>query len=225
MEYVAAARAAAHGADEARDRSGLGILDLPQHRCDVERTFDEAERAAADRRDDRDLVAVRELVPRLDVLPVDGVEQPGRLVAETEGGPDVLDAGDVVELETRASGAFPEAGEEADGDAHALILPAGSGAEVALEQRSGLRPQVGAEPVGVVALLDQHEAGLAQEREVVVRRRLREADLLGRVRERDRPGLEPPQQLQPARVAQRLVDADELGRIPGAACSRSSVIG
>ena len=220
VEDVAAARAAADGADEARDRAGLGILDLAQHGRDVERAFDEAERAAADGRDDRHLVAVRELMPRLDVLPVDGVEQPRRLVAETEGGPDVLDAGDVVELETRAPGAFPEAGEEADGDAHALILPAASGAEVALEQRAGLRPQVGAEPVGVVALLDQHEAGLAQDREVVVRGRLREADLLGRIRERDRPGLQPPQQLQPALVAQRLVDADELGRIARAAPAR-----
>src|SRR3954451_23295703 len=56
MEYVAAARAAAPGADEAPDRSGLGTLDLPQHRSDVERAFDEAERAAADGRDERDLV-------------------------------------------------------------------------------------------------------------------------------------------------------------------------
>ena len=63
VEYVAPARAAADGADEARDRAGLGILDLAQHGGDVERAFDEAERAAADGRDDRHLVAVRELVP------------------------------------------------------------------------------------------------------------------------------------------------------------------
>ena len=94
------------------------------------------------------------------------------------------------------------------------------------EQRAGLRAEVGTEPVGVVALLDQDEAGLAEDRQMVVRRRLREADLLRGFRERDRPGLQPLQQLQAALVAERLVDPDELGRIvPAAVRSRSSVIG
>lgn len=43
-------------------------------------------------------------------------------------------------------------------------------AEVLLEQRAGLGPEVGAEFVGVVAFLDQDEAGLAEDREVVMRR-------------------------------------------------------
>ena len=78
-----------------------GILDLAQHGGDVERAVDEPERASAHRRDQRHLVAVGELVVALDVLAVHGVEETRRLVAEPERGPDVLEAGDVLELETR----------------------------------------------------------------------------------------------------------------------------
>ncbi len=67
------------------------------------------------------------------------------------------------------------------GDSHRLRRR--SDPEELVEQRAGLGPQVGADPVRVVALLDQHKAGLAQDRQVVMRRRLREADLVGRFRE------------------------------------------
>src|SRR5439155_14319329 len=88
-----------------------------------ERPVDQAEGAPADGRDERHLVAVGELVPALRVAAVHGVEQAGRLVAEPERRPDVLHPRHVLELEARAAGAFPQAGEETDGDAHALILP------------------------------------------------------------------------------------------------------
>src|SRR5207248_5764027 len=142
VKDIAVARAAADGADEARDRPGLGILDLAEHGGDVERTLDEPEAAPANRRDERHLVAVLEPVAPLDVLPVQCVEQSRRLVSEVddtaERRPDVLDTRDVVELDPRPSGALAEPCEEADGDAHALILPAGSGAEVLLEERARL---------------------------------------------------------------------------------------
>jgi hypothetical protein len=133
VDDVALAGSATHGADEARDRARLGILDFAQHGGYVERLVGEAEGAAAHGRDERHLVAVGELVSGLDVAAVHGVEDAGRLVAEPERRPDVLHARNVLELEARAAGAFPQAGEEADGDAHALILPACSGTEVLLE--------------------------------------------------------------------------------------------
>ena len=45
MEDVAVAGAAAHRPDEARDRAGVGRLDLAQHRGDVERLRRRAERS------------------------------------------------------------------------------------------------------------------------------------------------------------------------------------
>ena len=123
MDDVPTARMAADGADEARNGSGLRILDLAQRGRDVQRTVHEPERTAAHRRDERHLVAVRELAPRLDVLAVHGIEEPGRLRAEVEPRPDVLDARNVLELEPRTAGTLTEAGKEANGDAHALILP------------------------------------------------------------------------------------------------------
>jgi len=69
------------------------------------------------------LVAVAELLRALDVRAVHGVEESARLVAEPEGGPDVGDGRDAVELDPRGARALAQAGEEADGDAHLLILP------------------------------------------------------------------------------------------------------
>jgi len=88
-----------------------GILDLAQHGSDVEPAVDEPEGAAAHGRDERDLVAVGELVSSLRVAPVHGIEEPRRLGPEVEGGPDVLDARDVLQLDARTPGAFPKAGE------------------------------------------------------------------------------------------------------------------
>ena len=57
------------------------------------------------------------------VLAVHRVEQPGRLLAEPELRPDVVDALDAVDLEPRRARALAQAGEEADRDAHDLICP------------------------------------------------------------------------------------------------------
>ena len=56
-----------------------------------------------------------------------------------------------------------------------------------------------------------------------MRRRLRKADLLGKL-QRFRPVPKALEQLQAPRVAERLVDPDELGGSPGVR-SRSTVIG
>ena len=86
----------------------------------VDRLFRETEVAAGDRRDERDLVAVLESLVALDVRTVDGVEEPGGLLAEPEGRPDVLDAGSVAKLEVvpARSGALAQAGEEPHRHSH-----------------------------------------------------------------------------------------------------------
>ena len=61
---------------------------LRDGRVERERLVRHDERAARDGRDQRDLVAVRELAVALGVLPVDRVEQAVRLLAEPECGPE-----------------------------------------------------------------------------------------------------------------------------------------
>src|SRR5262249_61690881 len=84
------ARAAADGAHKARDRTGLGILDLTQHGRDVERAVDQPERATADRRDQSHLVSIGKLMAALDVLTVHRVQEASRFRPEVQRGPDVL---------------------------------------------------------------------------------------------------------------------------------------
>src|SRR6266480_2993983 len=143
VDDVPVARAAADGADEARDRARLGILDLVQHSGDVDRAVDEPEGAAADRRDESHLIAVRELVAALDVLPVHRIQEARRLRTEVERRPHILDPHDVFELQARAPGAFPQAGEEANGHPHVLILPAAY--DLAMAASSDRRTESGIE--------------------------------------------------------------------------------
>ena len=146
--HVAAARAPAHGADEAsRPRRLRRVFDLADHGGDVERLVDEPERAAGDGRDERDLVAVDQRVRALDVARgsprrADRRARRRARAAATRRSTRATS----VELEPRLSRALPQAGEETDGDPHPRILPAASGAEVVLEQRAGLRAEVGTEP-------------------------------------------------------------------------------
>ena len=119
---------AANGADEARDRTGLTILDLAQHGRHVERSVDELERTTAeltttDWGNERHFVSIGELVAALDVLAVHGIEKAGRLGSEIEPRPDVLHARHVRELDLRTPGTLTEPGKEANGDAHGAILP------------------------------------------------------------------------------------------------------
>ena len=90
-------------------------------RVDVERPCLDGERTARDRRDDRDLVARRELVAAPCVLAVSGVGQPGRLVSQLEPRPHVGDGRAVgdVQLALRPAGPLTQRGEEPDGDPHA----------------------------------------------------------------------------------------------------------
>jgi hypothetical protein len=57
-----------------------------------------------------------------DVLAVDGVEKPGRLVTELELRPDVSHARDILELESCVPRELAQACEETDGHAHATDL-------------------------------------------------------------------------------------------------------
>src|SRR5581483_10464871 len=125
MVDVAAARAAAHRADERGDGARLVARRLRDRRAEVERLVADAEGSARHRRDQRDLVAVGERAGALRVLAVDRVEQAVRLVAEVEPAPDVADARDVLELDSAGAGALAQAGEEANRDAHALSVPDG----------------------------------------------------------------------------------------------------
>ena len=76
---------------ERRDRAGLVGRDLVDDAVERERLVAEQERAAGDRRDQRDLVAVGEHAVALGILLVDRVEEADGLVAEVERGPDVGD--------------------------------------------------------------------------------------------------------------------------------------
>src|SRR5438445_7933393 len=114
----------ARRSDEGGDRAGLVRLDFPDGREQVERLVAEPEVAAADRRDERDLVAVAQLPLGPGVLAVDGVEQAVRLAAQLELRPDVADVHDAVDLALRPAGLLAKPGEEADADAHALMLRA-----------------------------------------------------------------------------------------------------
>ena len=77
-----------------------------------ERLLGQDERAARDRRDQRDDVALGELVVARGVLAVDRVEQSLRLVAEIERRPDVGDVRDAVDLALRPAGTLAETGEQ-----------------------------------------------------------------------------------------------------------------
>jgi len=106
----------ARRADERRDRTCFGRCDLLDDGLERERRGGKEERAAADGRNQRDLVAVVELPLPVGVLAVDGVEQPRRLVAELEPRPDVADAGDPVQLALGPAGALTEPREQPNPD-------------------------------------------------------------------------------------------------------------
>ncbi len=59
----------------------------------------EAERAARNRRYERDLVSFRQGLAALDVGAVHGKDETGGLVAEFERRPDVLDSGSIAEVD------------------------------------------------------------------------------------------------------------------------------
>src|SRR5207247_2632796 len=99
VEHVAVARAPPYGTDERCDGTGVGTRNLVDDAREVERLVGDAERAARHRRDERDLVTIVERDAAVDVLTVQRVQQPRRLVAETGLRPDVVDRLDTVELE------------------------------------------------------------------------------------------------------------------------------
>src|SRR5262249_23929238 len=110
------------GADERRHRAGLARRGLLDDRLQRERLLAEQERPARDRRNERDLVTVRELVVAVDVPHVHGVEEAGRLRAQAERLPDGVDAPHAVELARGPAGAFAQPGEETNRHPHAAIL-------------------------------------------------------------------------------------------------------
>ena len=114
----AAARVDARRADERRDRAGLVRCDLVDDGFEREGLVAEEERAAGDRRDQRDLVPVGQLVAALDVRLVHGVDEPARLVAEVERRPHVVDARDVFDVALRPARALAQAGEQPHVDSH-----------------------------------------------------------------------------------------------------------
>ena len=81
---LAAAGTPAHGPGERRDRARLLRRDLRDRGVERQRRLADAERAARDRRDERDLVPVREFSVGRRVAAVDGVEESLRLVTEGE---------------------------------------------------------------------------------------------------------------------------------------------
>ena len=115
------ARLRADGAEERGDGACALVLDLRHDRGEVDRILGEPEGAARNRGDERDLVAVCERVIALDVCAVDGVDEPGRLLAEAELRPDVLDARSIAELDIlpAGSGELAEAGKKPHRHSHA----------------------------------------------------------------------------------------------------------
>src|SRR5439155_1712304 len=110
----AAARLDPRGADERGYASGALVRDLPDDRPRVDRLVRQAERPAGDRRDHRDLVAVRQRSLGRRVLLVYRVEETVRLLAELERGPDVGDRRRL-ELALRPTGPLAQPGKDADG--------------------------------------------------------------------------------------------------------------
>jgi hypothetical protein len=76
-------------ADERRDRTGRLVANLLDGGVDRERLFGQAEGAARDRRDHRDLVAREQGLGRLHVRAIPRVEKPCGLGAEPEQRPHV----------------------------------------------------------------------------------------------------------------------------------------
>jgi len=117
VRHGAAARGAAGGAGERRDRACLFVAHLVDDAVERERFVAEEERAAGDRRDQRHLVAVRQCAVGCRVLLVDRVQQPRRLVTELERAPHVRDRRRV-DLALGPPGALAEPCEESHGDGH-----------------------------------------------------------------------------------------------------------
>ena len=78
----------------------------------------DAERTAGDGRNQRDLVSVGERLVALRVAPIDGVEQPLRLVPEIERRPHVAHARHVLEFPLGDPRPLAETGEEPHLDRH-----------------------------------------------------------------------------------------------------------
>src|SRR5207253_6487379 len=110
------------------------------------------EAAAADRRNERDLVAVPQLLAGLGVGAVDRVEEAVGLDAELELRPDVADVRDAVDLPLRPAGLLAESGEEADADAHASMLRAGPFPQDELDSSPAAAPSAtpGGKGAGVI---------------------------------------------------------------------------
>ena len=72
------------GAEEGGDCPGALVFHFRDDGGEVDRPVSEAKGAAGDRRDERDLVSVRQLAVPVDVGAVDRVDKPGRLVAELQ---------------------------------------------------------------------------------------------------------------------------------------------
>ena len=111
-----AARIGPRGADEGGDPAGGVVRDLLDDQAGLDRLVREHEGATRDRRDERDLVAVRDGRVLVRVLEVDRIEQAHRLVPQAERGPHVGHAVDAVELALRPTGALAKPGEEAHAD-------------------------------------------------------------------------------------------------------------
>ena len=89
----------ASGADERRDRTGVGARHLGHDGVQVERLGLHPEATARDRRDHRNLVAGDQRLIALDVLAVAGIRDPRWLLAELQGRPDVGRNGPLGEVE------------------------------------------------------------------------------------------------------------------------------
>jgi hypothetical protein len=95
----------------------VNVAIAPAASIERERLVAEQERAAGDRGDHRDLVALCERTVRCRVLLVHGVEQAARLLAEPERRPDVRD-GRRVDLALGPAGTFTQAGKETHANRH-----------------------------------------------------------------------------------------------------------
>src|SRR4051794_16311640 len=109
MLHRAPPRLDARRADECGDRARVLGTHLVDGRVERERVAAEPERSARDRWDERNLVAIPELVLAAGIFLVDGVEQPFRLAAEVERRPHVAEAHDAFHLALAPAGALAQA--------------------------------------------------------------------------------------------------------------------
>src|SRR5207249_4284383 len=138
VRHLPPARLPADRAREGRDTARALVGDLGDDRVQRQRLLGDAEGPTRDGRDQGDLVPVRQLPLRVGVLPVDGVEQPRRFLAQGERRPDVADAADPFELAFREPRALPQAGEQPHLDRHGGSLVSVATTEDRRETDSGI---------------------------------------------------------------------------------------